>query len=203
MDTDGHELFNRRDHRDHKDPVFEFFAFFVVKFLGHATGCRLASSLFQHIPAYSNVFSAVRGGASNVFQPIPAYSSLFPGKNFSPRNFSTADERRSATMVRKNPSPVLSPKGARENRRRTTPSKPGALQSKSGEAKSKSVALRRSPSQSKNGAQSIALRGPDFTLQSDALRCLRFAEDRKSPVANQGLAHSSAVWRSQKWGCRV
>ena len=93
-------------------------------------------------------------------------------------------------------------RGARENRRRTTPSKPGALQSKSGEAKSKSVALRRSASQSKNGAQSIALRGPDFTLQSDALRSVRFAENGKSPVANQGLAHSSAVWRSQKKSAR-
>ena len=48
------------------------------------------------------------------------------------------------------------------------------------------------------GAQSIALRGPDFTLQSDALRCLRFAEGRKSHVANQGLAHSSAVERSEE-----
>jgi hypothetical protein len=62
-----------------------------LNFLGHATGCMLASSLFQHIPAYSNVFSRRSGWSvqripaySSVFQRIPAYSrvKIFPPEFF-------------------------------------------------------------------------------------------------------------------------
>jgi hypothetical protein len=51
---------------------------------GRNSDVSYLSSVFQLIPAYSNIFAWIRGGASNVFQPIPAYSSLFPDKKIFP-----------------------------------------------------------------------------------------------------------------------
>jgi hypothetical protein len=69
---------------------------FLIDWVLHiAAGRRPAlryvlSSVFQRIPAYSNVFRTVdaeRPAYSSVFQHIPAYSSLFPDlKIFLARN---------------------------------------------------------------------------------------------------------------------
>ena len=48
----------------------------IKKFWRPGASRRPLRSLFQRIPAYSNVFSCRRRRASNVFQLIPAYSRI-------------------------------------------------------------------------------------------------------------------------------